>query len=154
MAWTLYYACKIENTRMGYCRYCCDFNLWLLHKLSLLHGMRILNAPRNQLCIQWGPLRHWSFCFLLFSSLLYITPCETSKYFLKKSSANSSNLTYSAPSLYAADMPLTQASSCMFYGLSDISTVELGFMGCEISRILLCDVRDLTAKMFRCLAVS
>ena len=52
------------------------------------------------------------YCLDLF--LLYMTPCEISRYFLKKSSAKSSNGLYSAPRRYAAAIPETQASSCMF----------------------------------------
>lgn len=110
--------------------------------LAPFRGMRVSNARRNNLYMQWDSLRHWTFCFLLFSSLPYITPCEMSRYFLKKSSANSSNLTYSAPSLYAADMPLTQASSCMFYVCQYIFNRRVGPWFVKVMRCLLGDLRD------------
>jgi hypothetical protein len=60
--------------------------------------------------VQGKPLQYH--CFSLRGR--YLTPCDKSRYLAKKSSAKSSNWTYSAPSRYAAAIPLTQASSCIF----------------------------------------
>lgn len=71
------------------------------------------SQPRITLALT-SYIPHASARYRTFLPRRYSTPCVTSRYRRKKSSAKSSKARYSAPRRYAAAMPETQASSCMF----------------------------------------